>query len=617
MLIWRVIRILWSMLDRRRRGVFIALLGTMFVSGMLEMSGMIVLFGFTKGLVVKDGMRGGPLAKALTRLVGPLEQLDYVLLAGSLVVLVMIIKHLLVTSAQFGLTRFLMKLNERVSKALFQGYLHARFERFTARGVEGPSRKISKGFDLMLASFGALALILSDSTILLMVASLLLFVDPGMTLVGMLVFGGAGASLYSITQRRVAAMSRRERLARKQSQRSLGEGFAGVIDSRLNNTQSLFVQNYMKSLAETSFTRRRKIAIARLPQSTNEVLLALTIVLAVLYLTIRGRSMAEALPTLAIFAFAGLKLTGTMSRVSKGFQTIREYFEELQLFVDDVRRVAPQVFQTDTLEPSEEHYLGDELPLPAGVDGRLHRTLTLRDVVFTYPGAERPAINGIDVSIERGSFVSFCGPSGGGKTTLVLLLMGLVKPERGDVLCDERSVFSHVRAYHAGIGYVGQQMYIARRSVRENVTFGAAAGPIDDERVWRALELARAADFVRELPDGLDTDLREGGSLLSGGQRQRIVIARALYKDPEILFFDEATAALDNITESEITGAIVGLSRHKTVVCVAHRLSTIRASDAIHFVENGKITASGTYDELLRTSEGFRTLARVEENSRP
>lgn len=618
MLIWRVIRILWSMLDRQRRGIFLTLVATMLVAGLLEMSGMVVLFGYTKGLVVNEatGARGGPLAAVLTRVLGPLDALSYAIAGGAVVLLVMLVKNLLTTGAQFGLTRFLMKLNERVSRALFEGYLLSRFETFTARGTEGPVRKISQGFDLMLACFAALAQILSDTTILLMVAALLVFVDPGMTLVGVAVFGGAGATLYLATERRVAAMSRKESTARKATKRSLNEGFAGVIDGRLNGTQSLFVNRYVTALAEAALTRRRKLAIARLPQSTNEVLLATTIVLAVLYLTLRGKSLTDSLPTLAIFAFAGLKLTGAMSRVSKGFQTIREQYEDLEQFVREVKLLAPQAFRDSEHIARTDHYLQEEVPLPPGVDGRLHERLELRDVVFTYPGANTPAIDGVSLSLSRGSFTSFCGTSGGGKSTLVMLLMGLVKPDQGDVLCDGASVFSHVRAYHAGIGYVGQRMFIAQRTVRDNVTFGTPGHDVDDERVWKALEMARAADFIRALPNGLDTDLREGGSVLSGGQRQRIVIARALYKDPEILFFDEATAALDNVTEQEITSAIVGLSKHKTIVCVAHRLSTIRASDMIHFVEAGKIAASGTYDELLASSEAFRRLARVNEQAR-
>jgi ABC-type bacteriocin/lantibiotic exporter with double-glycine peptidase domain len=190
-----------------------------------------------------------------------------------------------------------------------------------------------------------------------------------------------------------------------------------------------------------------------------------------------------------------------------------------------------------------------------------------------------------------------------------------MKPQTGSILCDGWSVFEHIRKWHANIGYVGQALYIAGRSVRENVAFGCPPEQIDDDKVWRALELASAADFVRALPGGLRTDLREAGSILSGGQRQRIVIARALYKDPDVLFFDEATAALDNVTEQEITNAITRLSGEKTVICVAHRLSTIRGSDTIYMVEGGSVVASGSYDELLATSDGFRAMAQADRRS--
>jgi ABC-type multidrug transport system fused ATPase/permease subunit len=195
--------------------------------------------------------------------------------------------------------------------------------------------------------------------------------------------------------------------------------------------------------------------------------------------------------------------------------------------------------------------------------------------------------------------------------------MGLIKPQSGEVLCDELSVFDHVRAWHAGIGYVGQKMYLASGTVRENVAFGVPPGDIDDDKVWRALELAAAASFVRDFPDGIYANMQEDGSVLSGGQRQRIVIARALYKDPEIIFFDEATAALDNVTEREITAAIGRLSGSKTIICVAHRLSSIRQSDVIYVIDKGKVVDRGTYDQLLAESQPFRTLALAHEAPEP
>ncbi|HSC87927.1 MAG TPA: ABC transporter ATP-binding protein [Polyangiaceae bacterium] len=615
MLIVRVLRTLWALLEPRRRWVFGSLVGLMFVAGLLEMTGMVVLFGYTRGLVPDGhGARHGPVARVLRELLSSVSQFDYVLWGGALVVLVLLAKNLLSILVHFLLNRFLMKLNERVSRRLFEGYLLARYEVFTQRGAAAPQHNISRIFELFSACFGATAQVLSDGAILLMVGILLIVVDPWLTVSGVAIFGVMGVGLYWATQGLLGRMGQQEAASKSLASRNLTDGFQGLIDGRLNNTRELFVARYVSALAQHSLNRRRKLLITRLPQSMNEVLLGLVIVLAVLLTTLRGKSLVDALPTLAIFAFAGLRLTGAMSRVNKGLQTIRGKIGEFDYFDAAVKQVAPQLLYARRADVPTDQYLSDEEPLPAGVDGRLHDRLELQDVTFAYPGATKPAISELSLQIPRGSFVSFCGPSGGGKTTLVLLLMGFLKPQSGDVTCDGLSVFRHVRAWHAGIGYVGQRMYLSQGSVRENVAFGVPSREVDDAKVWQALELAAAAGFVRELPSGLDTELKEAGANLSGGQRQRLVIARALYKEPEILFFDEATAALDNVTEREITSAIARLSGTKTIICVAHRLSSIRQSDVIHLIEGGRVKASGKYDELIAESPEFQMLAQSNES---
>lgn len=610
MLIGRVLRILWALLEPRRRWIFCGLVGLMFVAGVLEMTGMVALFGYTRGLVPDaTGRRHGPVAGLLRRVFEDQPQLEYVVWGGVVVVGVLLAKNLLSTLVHFLLNRFLMKLNERVSKRLFEGYLLARYEVFTHRGVSGPGRNISRIFELFSACFGATAQVMSDGAILIMVAILLVIVDPWLTFGAMAIFGFVGTGLYWSTQDLLRTMGKQEGVSRKMASRYLSEGFNGVLDGRLNNTRQLFVSRYVSALGSSSLIKRRKVLIGRLPQSLNEVLLGLTIVCAVLYMTLRGKSVTDALPTLAIFAFAGLRLTGAMSRVNRGLQTIRNKIGEFDYFYEAVSQVAPQLLYDRRDDQPTDQYLSDEEPLPANVDGRLHHELKVRDVSFGYLGTTKPAISNISLDIPRGSFVSFCGPSGGGKSTLVLLLMGMLKPQTGEILCDGQTILSHVRAWHAGIGYVGQKMFLAAGTVRDNVAFGIRADQIDDAKVWAALELAAAANFVRELPSGIYSDLKESGSVLSGGQKQRIVIARALYKDPEIIFFDEATAALDNLTEREITDAIARLSGKKTIICVAHRLSSIRRSDTIYMLEKGSVVAAGSYDELMEHSDAFRALA--------
>jgi len=297
-----------------------------------------------------------------------------------------------------------------------------------------------------------------------------------------------------------------------------------------------------------------------------------------------------------------------MSRINRSYQRLKQKNERFNKRLEQLERLTPRVLGSADVEvPS---YLSEEKPLPPGRSARLEREITLRKVTFRYPQSKRPAVRSLSLTIEKGSFVSFCGESGGGKSTIALLIMGLLRPQSGAVLCDDWSVFEHIRAWQRNIGYVGQVPYIARATVRENVAFGVDPSEISDDRVWAALEMASARSFVEQLPGKLDAPLSRTGRL-SGGQRQRIVIARALYHDPEIIVFDEATAALDNITEQEITEAALRLRKQKTVICIAHRLSTIEQSDVIHLVEKGRIVASGTYSALLEDNEQFQRLARV------
>lgn len=606
----RVVRTLWDLLPVRRRRLFGGLVALLFLAGLIEMSGMVALFGYVSGLDPHDGRRAGHLARLLRFLLdSDLPQLEYVLVGGGIVVGLLLVKNALSSMVHFSLNRFFMKLNEDVSRRMFEGYLLARFEVFGARGLAEPISRVGKATELLGTCFTSASQILADGAIVLTVALLLFAVDPWITLGAALLFGTAGVLLHASTQRLLTQLGKLESIAGKAAKASLREGFYGLIDGRLNGTRAQFVKGYGQALSKTSLARRRRALLSRVPQSINEILLSIGIVGTVLYITLRDLSIQDALPTLTIFAFAGLRLTAAMSRIAKGLQVIRQKSFDFSRFESDLREVAPEVFHSRASEVPTSRYLTSTT---SGKPLTFREALTLEDVSFTYPGGQRPALADVSLAIRPGEMVSFCGPSGGGKSTLLLTLMGMLTPSSGRILVDGTSIFESIPRWHEKLAYVGQHPYLTGSTIRANVAFGHPDGATDDARIWAALEKAQAAEFVRELPKGLDTGLADGGLKLSGGQRQRIVIARALFKDPEILVFDEATAALDNITEREITNAIVGLSRQKTVLCVAHRLSTIRESDRIHFVAGGRITATGSYENLLRESADFRELAEAE-----
>jgi ATP-binding cassette subfamily C protein len=240
---------------------------------------------------------------------------------------------------------------------------------------------------------------------------------------------------------------------------------------------------------------------------------------------------------------------------------------------------------------------------------RLQDGIAFDHVSFKYDGVAPFALEDLSFEVKRGQSVGIVGATGAGKSTVIDVLLGLLEPHAGRVTADGVDIQQSGARYRRAIGYVPQHIFLADDSVRRNVALGVDDAQVDDERVWAALRMAQLEDFVRTLPEALETCVGEGGTLLSGGQRQRIGIARALYHDPDVLVFDEATSSLDVTTEADVTRAIESLLGVKTMVVVAHRLSTVRRCDQLLLLAGGRLQAKGTYDELVRDEPMFRKMA--------
>lgn len=622
MILGQTLQTIWSMLERTGRYQAVGLLGLLILAGFAEMAGMMVLFGYI-AVVTTDGAAGGRAALlkgALSWLVGPLEAHELALLGGGIVIAVTLGKNGLIAGVDAAVGRFLMTRAEHVAVQLLRGYLRAPYAVFKQRGIAEPRQQVQKVLELFKNSFTAAGRILASAAMVFMVGLLLLWVDPVLTVAAAAFFTAGGLSVYQGLRQRVGALGSEAADSRQEASRVLRTGFGGLIDMRLTGTEAHFMRGYAEALRRARRAEQKLRFFGQLPRAINETLLAVGIVLAVVYFTVLKDGVSDALPTLALFGFAGLRMTGTLTRISTALQTLRRNQTAFEDFLRTARNFAPHVLgesKPSGAKPPGDGERGQPVDAATGGVAPMAQGLRLQGVSFTYPDASHAAVSDITLTVNRGSFVGICGPSGGGKTTLLLLMMGLLRPQRGAILCDGRSVFDDPSAWHGQIGYVGQRPFIMPGSVRDNVAFGCERRDVDDARVWRALTTARVGDFVHSLPHGLDTDLGEEGHLFSGGERQRISIARALYHEPSILFFDEATAALDTLTEQAVTESIAALSGHRTIVAVAHRLSTLRDCDSIHLVDDGRIVASGSYTQLLKESAAFRALAGADDAASP
>jgi ABC-type multidrug transport system fused ATPase/permease subunit len=313
-------------------------------------------------------------------------------------------------------------------------------------------------------------------------------------------------------------------------------------------------------------------------------------------LVLQSASLGTILPLLAVYAFAGLRLLPAMQLVYQEVTAIRFNQPALVALHRDITEIRAREATVVEADPT---------PVP------LRERLELIDVHFSYPLAERKALQGLTLSIPARTTVGIVGGTGAGKTTAVDLMLGLLTVQEGTLAVDGKPITAkNMRAWQDNIGYVPQAIFLTDDTVAANIAFGIQPEQVDRAAVERAARIAELHDFVTgELPQGYDTLVGERGIRLSGGQRQRIGIARALYHDPDVLIMDEATSALDNLTEKAVMDAVHNLGHAKTIVLIAHRLTTVQACDTIFMLEHGRLIAQGSYDELLDSSRKFRAMA--------
>ena len=317
--------------------------------------------------------------------------------------------------------------------------------------------------------------------------------------------------------------------------------------------------------------------MAALPNMLIETLCVCSVLGVVACRIASGADLAAVVPTLSAFALAAVRLLPRVSSINSAINTIAfqrpaldALHRDLQESEREERERAAQGAQT----PDQVQPVGD---------------IVLTNVSYTYPDRGERVLQNVSLRIRRGQCVGIVGVTGAGKTTLVDVMLGLLRPDSGTVCCGVQDICENSAAWQRRIGYIPQSIYLTDDTIRNNVALGLAPEEIDEAAVWRALESAQLADFVRGLRDGLDTLIGERGVRLSGGQRQRVGIARALYRDPEIVFFDEATSSLDSETEAAVMQAVHALGAEKTIIIVAHRLTTLKDCDVIYRVTDGGV----------------------------
>lgn len=570
----KLIKRVIAILTERQRKLLVFMLLMMLVGAGLETAGTSLLIPFITIAMEPDSVFQNEYLKYfydlmhLTSVNGFLVMLSIVLSA------VFVLKNFYLYFMYYVQYRFIYNGQFNTSRSLFKDYVRRPYEFYLDASTPVVMRHIMSDVN---GSYNLLLTFLQLFTELFIFAALLvlaLVYSPAMTLVMCAVLGiillANKMILGPILRRFGHEVQTNSALTTKWIMQAVN----GMKETKVLNKERYFVEQYEKSADKLNTIQKRQNSMQNIPRLMIETVCMCGILLVMAVFLSIGNNLNEMITQLGVLAVVAIKLMPSANKLSTYINNIAYYEPSLTAVEDIIIRSHQKDVDTDIL------FLKKEIePMD------FSKEVKLENITYRYPNTEVNILENASVSIPIGKSIGFIGPSGAGKSTTVDILLGLLEPQKGKVTVDGIDIRTNLPGWYARIGYVPQMIFMLDDTIRNNVAYGVDEKDIDEEQVWYALREAQMDEFVRGLPDGLDTSIGERGVRISGGQRQRLGIARALYTEPEIMIFDEATSALDNDTESAIMEAIERLHGKKTLVIIAHRLTTIEKCDAVYRVE--------------------------------
>lgn len=470
-------------------------------------------------------------------------------------------------------------------------YAH-HFHRNSSELVRNVMTTVDYVFRVVLVS---LVGVISDTFLILTLVVILLYASSVQTLLAVGSLGVVVALMLRWSQQHMGVWGEEAQVRSEAVMAHLTQALNGVKEVQVRGKQAYFAQRYRGERDGLTRLYLYKETVAGVPRLLLEAALVLILTILIALAAVNEQHRGELVPLLALYGYAGFRLMPAVGRLAVNVLNVRFGAQSVADIHKDI--TAWRALRRDGGDP-------DKLPLG--------REIVFEKLSYTYPGAERPALDELSLRIGKGETIGIVGASGAGKSTIIDILTGLLEPTSGRLLVDGKDVREAIGSWRRSLGYVPQVPFLLDDSLRRNIAFGLPDSEIDEAAVEEAARLAQLEVVYRDQPEGLDLVVGERGVRLSGGQRQRIAIARALYGRPDVLIFDEATSALDNTTEQQVSQAIQRLGGERVVVIVAHRLATIRNCDRILFMKRGRIAGAGTYDELVATIPEFAAMASAD-----
>lgn len=527
---------------------------------------------------------------------------SFIIFIGILMLLIIIIGNLTSALATWLKVRFVWRKNHNISSALLKKYLSLPYVYFLTQNTADLCKNILSEVGVLTSGFILpLINIMIKSFVVIGILSMLLFTNVYITILSTIIFGGSYALIYFYFHDKLKTNGAKRLKENKLRFKTAGEALGGIKDIKVMGREDFFYHRYFRHSHEFSKLEIWSALIRQIPRYFLETIAFGGIVTLVLYFISTTGNANEVIPMITFFVFAAYRLLPALQVIFASSTRVRFSQMTVNRIIEDLSEKGGfrEQFLVYEKEPIK--------PMPFNI------SLQLKEVSYNYPNTNEPVIHDLNLSIRHNASIGLVGPTGAGKTTLVDIILGLLTLQKGEfsvdgVKIDENNILN----WQKNLGYVPQYIYLSDDTIMNNIAFGIPDEKINRETVEHVAKISNLHDFIiSELPNGYETIVGERGIRLSGGERQRVGIARALYHDPEVLVLDEATSSLDGITESAVLEAINNVAKLKTVIIIAHRLTTVKDCDIIYLIDKGKITAQGTYDELMSSSASFRAMAKV------
>ena len=572
--------LLWDVLTRRERRALIGIFMLILVGTVLETFSVGLLIPALSVLTKDDSGFNLP----YLTLKSSLSKTELIQLAAAAIFIVYLTKNIFLGVSTWIQRGFLTKISARLSARMLEIYIRQPYSyhlrqnsSVLIRNTQDASMVVAGGIEPSLT-------VLSDGLIAVSLFVVLVVVEPLGTLSAIAIFLSATYLFQRFTNSRLQRWGKQRQQQKGKIIQTIQQSLGAVKDVQVLGREQMFIDVHREQqIVDTDLLRRINMTQA-LPRLWLEIIAMGSMASLVVIMLWVGNEVNAIVPVVGLFALSAFRVLPSVNKIVNGLQTLKVTRSTIETIHQDLGLAVPQSNGIDDVQ--------FEFSL-----------LSTSNLNFRYEMTDEDVLKNVNISVQRGEAVGFVGQSGSGKSTLIDILLGLLDPKTGSVLINSRSIGQVKRQWQHIVGYIPQTIFLMDDSLRRNIAIGIADSEIDEVAIQDALKSAQLEDFVASLPEGLDTVVGERGVRLSGGQRQRIGIARALYHRPSVLVLDEATSSLDTETEKGVMQAVQALQGDKTVIIVAHRLSTVEYCDRLYRLDAGRIVDEGTFDEVMNRSQ--------------